>query len=112
MKIGFAKVDDLLALGILDISVANVPFLGDGPVKHLSSAGHFADGHRNMLPNPAQRFADAVAGNAPAYRIHFGDELVHLAANGSSLGAPREVRDLLVHVPCGIWFIRSNCPDI
>src|SRR5262245_53217978 len=68
-----AEIDHALAARVLDPRLADVPFVGDFPIEHRGSRGHFSQLERNAFADCCERLAHAVAGNAAADRI----ELLH-----------------------------------
>jgi len=72
VQVGRTEINNALAAAILDVCLANVPFLRDDPVEHLLAGWNFSNGEGNFLPQNLKRSADAVAGNAAADRVNFG----------------------------------------
>jgi hypothetical protein len=87
VQVGRTEIDNTFSAFILDICVADVPFFRNDPIEHLLAGWTFANGQGNLLTKNFKRFANAVAGNAAAYRIDFGGELVDLFADAFILGA-------------------------
>src|SRR5262249_51335684 len=66
-----------LALRILDVSIANVPFPGHGPIEHLSVGRNVVNLDRDVVPNNTQGLPNPVARDAAANRKQLGDEPIH-----------------------------------
>ena len=65
------EVDDAFSGAILNVGVANIPFLWNGPVKDCESRGHLTDLKVELRADEPQRFTNAIAGDAPADGIEF-----------------------------------------
>jgi len=76
VQVRLPKVDDTAAGAILDISILDIPLLGNSPVKHGGSRRNLEDLERNALLNPPKRLPDPFTGNASADRVEFRGELV------------------------------------
>src|SRR4249920_794267 len=73
VEIVLTEVDNATTVPILDVGIANVPLLGNGPVEDLRSRRDLVDLQRDPLGDPAQGLADTLAGDAPAD----GEQLLH-----------------------------------
>ena len=69
-----------LAVGILNVRVADIPLFWYGPIEDWGARRHFDTLQRNAFLDQRQRLTDAVASDAPANRIQFRHETVQLLA--------------------------------
>ena len=76
VQVTLLKVHHPSAGTVLDISVSDVPFLGDCPIEYGASGRNFEDLQRNAPLDHAESLTEAFSGNAPADRIKFGRESV------------------------------------
>lgn len=60
MKIRLFEINDPLTMRILHISIAYIPFPGDGPVKNLRATGHFMDLNWNSFGDAPQSFSKPI----------------------------------------------------
>ena len=75
------KVDDLLALFVFYIGVADVPLARNCPVKDGGPGRNFMDVQGNMRANLAQGLPYTVAGNTAANRENPGGKREQFAAD-------------------------------
>src|SRR6266404_5366041 len=80
MQIRLAEIDYALPLGVFNVCVANIPFLGHGPIKHLRAARNLMQMQWNVLLQNAERLPNAVTSDAAANRI----KLLHQANHGGA----------------------------
>ena len=78
VEVAVREVDDAAPGGILDVGVADVPFLRDGPVEDLGARRDLVELQGDPLADPAQGLADPVPGDAPADREQLLHEPEHL----------------------------------
>src|SRR5437660_12478733 len=60
VKIRLLEIDNLVAAGVFNPGVANVPLLGDCPIKHFGAAGRFSAREGTPLADAAQSWTEAV----------------------------------------------------
>ena len=89
MQVVGAKVDDPIALRILDVRIADIPFSRHDPVEDLGARCHLVDVERNLFADNAQRLPDTIAGDAAAQRKQSTDELVHGHSRVIPIGEPQ-----------------------
>ena len=103
MKIRPAEVDDSFSARVLDIGVADVPFLRNGPVENLFSRGDLMDFEGGVPFQDSQGLAETRAGDAPADGIELRHQPEDLRANirsARSLCPEFQIhRSLFVHPP-------------
>src|SRR6185369_7373912 len=85
VKIRDTEVDDPHAGGVLDIRVANIPFLRNTPVVRRRSGRHLLHCQWNLLGQHRQRLTNTVTANAAADWIQTTDAIVQLGT--SSVGS-------------------------
>ncbi len=81
VQIAALEVHDAFSRGVLDIGIADIPFLWDRPVEHLCTARNLMKYQRNGVLDDAQALPNTIAGDAPADRIkhlHYGISLLAL----------------------------------
>ena len=78
VEVAVRHVHDAATGGILDVRVADVPFLRDGPVEDLRAARDLVQLQGDALADPTQGLADPVPGDAPADREQLLHEPEHL----------------------------------
>src|SRR5260370_15810255 len=64
MQIGALEIYDAFSNLVLDVGVADVPFLRNSPIEHLSAAWDFMQHQRNRVLKKVQTLPNTVAGNA------------------------------------------------
>ncbi len=88
VQIRLLEINHPLAVRILHVGLADVPFFGDRPIEYLRSRWHFPEFQRNLLLQQSQRFAQSIAGDASANRIKLGDQAHHRLALRQWIEAP------------------------
>src|ERR1043166_7570999 len=83
MKSQIAKIHDTPTGMVGDPGVPDVPFFWNCPVEHRSAGRHLCERKWDDLPQPAQRIAKAVSGNATADGEQLGDQIVHRSTDFS-----------------------------
>ena len=78
VEVAVREIDDAATVRILDVRVADVPFLRDGPVEDLRAARDLVELQGDPLADPTQGLADPVPGDAPADREQLLHEPEHL----------------------------------
>ena len=76
VQVGLPKVDDPVAVQILDPRIADVPLARHGPIKYLRAGRHLVNGQWQALLDVAERVPHAVSGDAATDRIELGNEAV------------------------------------
>src|SRR5580658_8208064 len=81
VQVRLLKINDARSVGPLHVSVSNIPFLGNRPVKNGSARRHFKNFKWNLLLDQSEGSPDPVSSYAPANRIELRRELVQFVAN-------------------------------
>ena len=72
VQVRSGKVDNLFALLVFDIGVANIPFARDRPIEDRGSVGTSCTSRLICAADLAQCLPHAIAGDAAADRIYLG----------------------------------------
>jgi hypothetical protein len=81
MKIGSPKIDNTLTARVLYVCIFDVPFLWYSPVKYLRPSRNIVNFYWYVLANNTECLPNSIAGNAPADRVEFTHEPMHLNAD-------------------------------
>src|SRR5271170_6449051 len=87
VQVALLKVHHASAGTVLDVSVLDIPLLGDRPVKNRGSRRNFDDLKRNALLNHPKCLSNSVACNAPANRVKFAGEAVQILTDRGYIGS-------------------------
>src|SRR6266446_3242685 len=97
VQIRFLEIYDTLALSVLHVSVANIPFLRHRPIEYPHAGGNLAQLEPNLLLEPTKSLAKPVPCDAAANGIEFRDQAEHRLALGQGIQSVLEcacVQDL------------------
>jgi hypothetical protein len=91
VKIRILEIDDLFAVRVSNVGVADIPFAGHGPVENLGTCWNLMNLKRDALADAAQNLSEPIAGDAAADGVKLGNERME---------AVSEFRRLKVEVRC------------
>src|SRR2546426_7729825 len=80
VKVAFVKIDNLLAFGIFDPRVSNIPFFRYRPIEDLSIRGDFFAGHRRITAEIAQALSKSLPSDTTADRVKVRNDAKELSA--------------------------------
>src|ERR1700733_8629172 len=80
VQIVFLEINEPLAAGVLDVSIANIPLSRHGPVENSCAARHLTNFQRNLPAQPFQSATKTIARNAAADGIKLRHQRMHLLA--------------------------------
>jgi hypothetical protein len=81
MQITLLEVHHPPTVGRLDVSVANVPLFGHGPIEHNSPGWHLESAQRHVFFDQGQRPPDPVTRDTPADRVQLRGKLLEFFAD-------------------------------